>query len=559
MSVHSNSVLEDQLEELNVAYQAALPNKLDELQEAVSGIFDEERPEDVREFLGRIASLSHKMAGAAAMFGHEGVSDSARSMDDLCSSLLAGEDASENNTAKNEIYDLLLRMRSAAAVSMGDRTAVSQPSSDIDDDKACSILFVDDGSGLLSPLRQAVDELGYRTKVVLTNQNVIQEIRDAKPQAVVVPTELGCWQSLCKKIAEQSHALSGAKTCLLCVSAQDDFDCRLTAIRTGADGFFIEPLQPEQFIRRIEELSGQIAFDPYRILIIEDDKPQSEHYAIALEGPGNEVRVVRDPRRAQFHIAKFQPELVLVELSLGYCSGLELAKMIWQTEAGKDLPLLFLSPGPAFNQELLKLGLPEELFLKKPINSDELRIRVMGQIMNARRGASSPSRDCLVAALNNRTILSRLQKSLGWKDESCPVAPTERPAKIEKTPTVLVVDDDRFIVETIAAKLEDRGIKVMKAFNGEKGYHLALVNSPDLIISDYQMPKGSADYLLTRLKINADTRRIPVLILTAKKVGGRKDFALEREMLGRHGAVAYLNKPIDWDTLFSELRNHISF
>jgi len=67
------------------------------------------------------------------------------------------------------------------------------------------------------------------------------------------------------------------------------------------------------------------------------------------------------------------------------------------------------------------------------------------------------------------------------------------------------------------------------------------------------MPDGSGDYLLGRLKDTEETRDIPVMVLTAHTLDGRKDYALEREFVGRLGAVSYLAKPISLDALVAEV------
>jgi CheY-like chemotaxis protein len=129
-------------------------------------------------------------------------------------------------------------------------------------------------------------------------------------------------------------------------------------------------------------------------------------------------------------------------------------------------------------------------------------------------------------------------------------APAEAP---RAAPRVLVVDDDVHIVNGIAIQLSAHGIDVLKAFSGEQAFEVAWREHPDLIISDYSMPKGSGEYLLTRLKSTAETKEIPVVILTGRRIGGSKDYALERDLCGRLGAASYLSKPIDFDAVVGEI------
>ena len=54
---------------------------------------------------------------------------------------------------------------------------------------------------------------------------------------------------------------------------------------------------------------------------------------------------------------------------------------------------------------------------------------------------------------------------------------------------ILIVDDERDIVETLAFMLKSKGFECICAFDGEEGLKLAKENAPDLIILDVMMPK----------------------------------------------------------------------
>jgi len=121
----------------------------------------------------------------------------------------------------------------------------------------------------------------------------------------------------------------------------------------------------------------------------------------------------------------------------------------------------------------------------------------------------------------------------------------------QQMPWVLHVDDDRDLSAALGIRLESHGIKVVRAFNGTEGVRTALSHPASAIILDYEMPNGQGDYVLTRLKDNPITRNIPVIMLT-----GRKDRFLERKLLGL-GAARFLNKPVDFNDLLGELKQHI--
>ncbi len=103
---------------------------------------------------------------------------------------------------------------------------------------------------------------------------------------------------------------------------------------------------------------------------------------------------------------------------------------------------------------------------------------------------------------------------------------------------VLVVDDERDVVELIKFLLERDNHKVVEAFNGREALEKAFAELPDLIILDIMMPEMDGYTVNARLTENESTRRIPVIILTAK--GQMRDvFEMATNV------AFYMEKPFD--------------
>jgi CheY-like chemotaxis protein len=77
--------------------------------------------------------------------------------------------------------------------------------------------------------------------------------------------------------------------------------------------------------------------------------------------------------------------------------------------------------------------------------------------------------------------------------------------------TVLIVDDDRPIVEVLAGVLTEEGYEVRKAYDGLSALQEAEIQPPDLVLSDIAMPGINGIALAERLR----ERRIPVVLLSA--------------------------------------------
>src|SRR5438552_17574400 len=90
------------------------------------------------------------------------------------------------------------------------------------------------------------------------------------------------------------------------------------------------------------------------------------------------------------------------------------------------------------------------------------------------------------------------------------VGPIEAPA-----PRILIADDDLQSVELLEAYLADSGYEVRTATDGEVTLREALQWQPDVILLDIMMPKISGFEVCKRLRANASSRNIGILMITA--------------------------------------------
>jgi two-component system phosphate regulon response regulator PhoB len=84
------------------------------------------------------------------------------------------------------------------------------------------------------------------------------------------------------------------------------------------------------------------------------------------------------------------------------------------------------------------------------------------------------------------------------------------------SPKLLVVDDEPYLTELVAQSLERAGYSVFVANDGEEGFEAACRESPDLIVTDYQMPVTDGFSLACRLKETGQTANVPLIMLTAR-------------------------------------------
>ena len=113
---------------------------------------------------------------------------------------------------------------------------------------------------------------------------------------------------------------------------------------------------------------------------------------------------------------------------------------------------------------------------------------------------------------------------------------------------VLVVDDDREIVNAISILLEKEGYRTLRAFNGLDALELASEQSVQLILLDVMMPK--LDGLSALMKIR-ERRNLPVIVLSAKSEASDKILGLSM------GADDYIAKPYDPQELLARVKSQL--
>lgn len=113
---------------------------------------------------------------------------------------------------------------------------------------------------------------------------------------------------------------------------------------------------------------------------------------------------------------------------------------------------------------------------------------------------------------------------------------------------ILVADDDQDIVRLISLELLDCGYEVFTAGSGEDAIKKVYDEHPDLVILDYQMPKGDGIYVMAKLRTVLETFTIPIIMITAYD---SKDI---RGQAFRLSASYFLSKPFKPSELLEKVK-----
>ena len=120
-----------------------------------------------------------------------------------------------------------------------------------------------------------------------------------------------------------------------------------------------------------------------------------------------------------------------------------------------------------------------------------------------------------------------------------------------KPKKILLIDDERLIVQSTCMALKFFGYEALGALNGESGLADAAAKKPDLILLDIMMPGMDGWEVLKKLKENEATKNIPVVIFTAKEYFNGRDMAKQK------GAQDLLAKPFEPEDLIKTIKKYL--
>ncbi|MHB8141578.1 MAG: response regulator transcription factor [Vulcanimicrobiaceae bacterium] len=141
-----------------------------------------------------------------------------------------------------------------------------------------------------------------------------------------------------------------------------------------------------------------------------------------------------------------------------------------------------------------------------------------------------------------------------WADELARTQASARATHDLEAPSlghILLADDEADVQHMLVTFLERRGFKTTAVTNGQLAYERACAEHPDLILLDWMMPILDGRATAERLRLNPETRDIPIIMVTGQSSTRDKVAALEA------GAQDYVTKPFDNRELLARIQGHL--
>ncbi len=250
-----------------------------------------------------------------------------------------------------------------------------------------AVVFFGANANAAELVAQRVARLGYRVDVHKTPDAVVSTLIEGHALALVLDAAvLDIWAAT---IAKRDI---GARVPIIVVSEVNSLELRLTAMHCKADVFFMLPDDAERIASR---LAGLIAdrTEPYRVLIVDDDKSMRLFCDSVLRHNNMITRAVAAPEEALEAIAEFTPDVILADLYMPGLTGFELLALFRAHPRTAFTPVIFLSGDADTEKRFAALHIGGDDYLTKPIRPRHL----VAAIINRARRASWMRRELLAA------------------------------------------------------------------------------------------------------------------------------------------------------------------
>lgn len=399
----TNRLFEEQLHKLRSAYVADLCRtelKLLSFSEQLrAGVFDIET-------LTGLQHVAHALAGSGATYGFTVISDVGGRLDRYLATFTEAR-IPPNNSQQD--YVLVLLADLCAVIANVPQQTLNAPTEAlavpafVEIAPVQPVIVCDKDVAVAEEIAREIGNFGYHVAVMPDLQSLEIFMQGGKPAAIVIDISL---------IGSIQHIRRATNAPLIVTANQDDFATRLRAVREGGAAFFTKPIDTSTLVDTLDSLAAPDENNPYRILIIDDQPLLAATYATTLRQSGMLVSTVTNPLRIMSALSEFHPDVLLLDMYMPGCTGIELATVLRQQPAFEGIPIVFLSAETQLDRQMDALKRGGDDFLTKPIQLDHLVAAVTSRAHRARKLRSAMIRDSLTGLFNHTTTKEHLKREI---------------------------------------------------------------------------------------------------------------------------------------------------
>lgn len=413
--------IREEFNSLRQGYEQQLPNKMAQIEEnwhqLVGRGLENLGPAELREEWDNFHCSIHRLVGSSATFGLIELSEIAQALESRIKEAIA---SGQPLTAevKQSIMALLESLKLSAFASEKScrerqvlpNIPLYSPGNSLRDGKL--VFLLEDDGAISENLAIQLSFFGYKVRKFDRLSGVKEAISKTPPAALIADIMWPEGQFAGIEMIQEIQQQCSSPIPVLFISVIDNMKARLQAVRAGGSAYFPKPVDMGRLIDKLDVLTASEVPDPARILIVEDEAILARYYATVLQQASMMTVVVTDPMQVMQPLVDFKPDLILMDMYMPGCNGLELASVIRQQDAYVSIPIVFLSVETNVEPQLAAMHLGGDEFLTKPIEPLHLIAEVKSRVRRSRILNSYMVRDSLTGLLNHTKTKEQLSREM---------------------------------------------------------------------------------------------------------------------------------------------------
>ena len=404
------SKLEQQLAKLHQQYMERLQADIPVLASQVGALVTLASQHDWRAMVLPLKHKFHTLAGSAGTFGLPQLGKLAKNLELQLKDWMAEESPPE----LAEINSFMTTFQQVQYAHQSGHQVMNLTSAKLDllHDQKALIYVLEDDEETAQHLTLTLATFGYQIQSFKRIAELDRALKTKLPEALILDISLPEEeQSGLEYIADFQQSLHESLPVLV-LTSHDSFAHHLQAVRIGAQGYFVKPLNTTALEARLQRLLAVRRREAFRVLIVDDDQLLAEHYALVLQSAGLRAEILLDPSQIYDGLNRFRPDVILLDVLMPDCSGPELAQLIRLQDEWLSVPIIYLSSETDGERQLAALVKGGDDFLTKPITDTALIVAVFARAQRARQLADMMTKDSLTGLLQHARVKERLSHEL---------------------------------------------------------------------------------------------------------------------------------------------------
>lgn len=382
------------------------------------------------------------------------------------------------------------------------------------------VLIIEDDPKFANILLKIARKSGYKGLVAGDGKNGLYLATQHHPKGIFL--DLGLPDMDGKEVLQQLKTQTDTQTIPVHVITARDVE--QVSREISSQGLLAKPVSERDINRALETLKKSTTTDIKKVLIIESDDHVQKSLASMLILKDLEPETVSSGQEGIDKIIQTEYDFIILDLDLNDMSGFDVLKEVHTIEDIHLPPVIVCTEHEITVEERNALSQYSVVIILK--NSEE-------------------TEQLLDEALLFMHSISNTQLDEGHGI----VFDLENRDQLLKGKNILLVDDDMRNIFALSKSLQDTGVKVYEADNGQTAIDkLNTVSEIDLIIMDIMMPIMDGYEAMKKIRLMPAYQNIPILALTAKVMPEDKEKCLNA------GANDYLSKPVNVDQLNAMLK-----